>query len=406
MAVPLPSALPITSWSAVNALGQTTREVLGALDAGRSGLRPPSFELPFTTMIGAVPDPLPPLPAKYSEYECRLARLGMLALADLRTPVERAIARWGAHRVAILLGTSTGGLDATEAAYRHWLSEKKLPEGYSLSTQHDFGALGDLYASVTGAEGPRFVVSTACSSSGKVHASARRMIRAGLIDAAIVGGVDSLCRMTLHGFRGLGILSESACQPFGRGRAGINIGEGAALMLIERDAAHQAASLDGPQVHLLGVGESSDAYNMSSPEPSGRGAREAMERAMEQAGISAGDVDHLNAHATATPQNDLAESIAIAALFGDRVPVVSTKGYTGHLLGAAGATEAVFAIHAVRTGRIPRSLGSEDLDPEIRISVAVEGGERPIRRVLSSSFAFGGSNVCLAIGTSGSGESA
>ena len=177
-------------------------------------------------------------------------------------------------------------------------------------------------------------------------------------------------------------------------------------MLIERDAAHQAASLDGPQVHLLGVGESSDAYNMSSPEPSGRGAREAMERAMEQAGISAGDVDHLNAHATATPQNDLAESIAIAALFGDRVPVVSTKGYTGHLLGAAGATEAVFAIHAVRTGRIPRSLGSEDLDPEIRISVAVEGGERPIRRVLSSSFAFGGSNVCLAIGTSGSGESA
>lgn len=406
MAVPFPAALPITSWSAVNALGQTTREVLGALDAGRSGLRAPSFELPFTTMIGAVPDPLPPLPAKYAEYECRLARLGMLALADLRVPVERAIARWGAHRVAILLGTSTGGLDATEAAYRHWLAEKALPPGYSLSTQHDFGALGDLYASATGALGPRFVVSTACSSSGKVHASARRMIRAGLIDAAIVGGVDSLCRMTLHGFRGLGILSEAACQPFGRGRAGINIGEGAALMLVERDAAHQAPSLDGPQVHLLGVGESSDAYNMSSPEPSGRGAREAMERAMEQAGITAADVDHVNAHATATPQNDLAESMAIAALFGDRVPVVSTKGYTGHLLGAAGATEAVFAIHAVRTGRIPRSLGSEDLDPEIRISVAAQGGERPIRRVLSSSFAFGGSNVCLAIGTSGSGESA
>lgn len=395
---PPTTPLPMTGWSAVNALGQTTREVLDALDAGRSGLRPPSFELPFPTVVGAVPDPLPALPAKYSEYDCRLARIGMLALEDLRAPLERSIARWGAHRIAILLGTSTGGLDATEAAYRHWLAEKKLPDAYSLRTQHDFGALGELYAKSTGITGPNYVVSTACSSSGKVHASAMRMIRAGLIDAAVVGGVDSLCRMTLHGFRGLGILSETACRPFAKGRAGINIGEGAALMLIERDAGHQAAYLDGPAVHLLGVGESSDAYNMSSPEPQGRGAREAMERAMAQARIGADEVDHLNAHATATPQNDLAESIAIAALFGDRVPVVSTKGYTGHLLGAAGATEAVFAIHAVRTGRMPRSLGSDELDPEIRIQVALEGGSRKLRRVLSSSFAFGGSNVCLAIG--------
>jgi 3-oxoacyl-[acyl-carrier-protein] synthase-1 len=237
------------------------------------------------------------------------------------------------------------------------------------------------------------VVSSACSSSGKVHASAARLIRAGIADAVIVGGADSLCRMTLHGFRGLGILSETACRPFARGRTGINIGEGAALMLVERDAAHQERA-----VHLLGVGESSDAYNMSSPEPQGRGAREAMERAMEQAGLRREDIDHINAHATATAQNDIAESTAIAALFGDRVPVVSTKGYVGHLLGAAGGTEAVFAIHAVLSGRMPRSLGSEELDPEIRIAVAADGGEKQIRRVLSNSFAFGGSNVCLAIG--------
>lgn len=385
--------LPITAWSAVNALGQSTREVLASLDAGRSGLRAPPFDLPFATLVGAVPDPLPALPSEHAAYECRLARIGMLALEDLRPALDRAIARWGASRIAILLGTSTGGLDQTELAYRHWLAEKALPAHYSLRTQHDFAALGDLYAHLTGIEGPAYVVSTACSSSGKVHASAMRMIRAGLVDAAIVGGADSLCRMTLHGFRGLGILSETACRPFARGRSGINIGEGAALMLIERDASHQEE-----HVMLLGVGESSDAYHMSSPEPQGRGAREAMERAIAEAGIAFADIDHLNAHATATPQNDLAESIAIAALFGDRVPVVSTKGYTGHLLGAAGATEAVFAIHAVRTGRMPRSLGSEDLDPEIRIQVAIGGGERKIARALSSSFAFGGSNVCLCIG--------
>lgn len=386
--------LPITAWSVVNALGTSSRQVLAALDEGRSGLGPPPFSLPFETVVGALPEPLPPLPRGLEAYDCRLARLGMLALAEVRPAIDRALRRWGKDRVAIVLGTSTGGLDATEAAYRHWSATKELPPHYALRTQHDFSALGELYARVSGIEGPTYVVSTACSSSGKVHGSAARLLRAGLADAVLVGGVDALCRMTLHGFRGLGILSEGPCRPFGRGRTGINIGEGAALMLLERDAAHQ----DGPRVHLLGVGESSDAYNMSSPEPSGRGAREAMERAMEQAGLGPDAIDHVNAHGTATAQNDLAESLAIAALFGDRVPVVSTKGYTGHLLGAAGATEAVFAIHAVVTGRIPRSLGSEEVDPALKIRVAVQGGRERIRRVLSNSFAFGGSNVCLAIG--------
>jgi 3-oxoacyl-[acyl-carrier-protein] synthase-1 len=392
--LPTVAPLPITAWSAVNALGQTTREVLAALDEGRSGLGPPPFELPFETVVGAVPEPLLPIPPPYEHYDCRLARIGMLALAEVAKAVRRAVERWGPRRVGILLGTSTGGLDATEVAYRQALETGSLPSHFSIRTQHNFSALGELFARVSGIEGPCYVVSTACSSSGKVHASAARLIRAGLIDAALVGGIDSLCRMTLYGFRGLGILSETACRPFARGRNGINIGEGAALMLIERDAAHQ----DAPRMFLLGVGESSDAYNMSSPDPQGRGAREAMERAMAQAGLSPDAIDHLNAHGTATPQNDLAEAIAIAALFGDRVPVVSTKGYTGHLLGAAGATEAVFAIHAVLSGRIPRSLGSEELDPTLGIRVAVHGGTQRIRRVLSNSFAFGGSNVCLAIG--------
>jgi 3-oxoacyl-[acyl-carrier-protein] synthase-1 len=333
--------VPITGFSAVNAMGRTTAEVLAALDAGRSGLAAPRFALPVETVVGSIPGDLDPLPASVGQYDTRIARIGFMALGDVRDAVDRAITRWGKRRVAILLGTSTGGLDATEAAYRGWAETGALPDGYRLDTRHDFNALGTAIAKVIGSTGPTYVISTACSSSGKVHASAMRLMRAGVIDAALVGGVDSLCRMTLQGFRGLGILDAQRCRPFDKTRAGINIGEGSALMLLERESKDTDLS-------VLGVGESSDAYNMSSPEPSGRGAREAMERALSLAGIERGDVDLLIAHGTATPQNDTAESAAIEAALGTEVPVVSTKAFTGHQLGAAGATSAVFAAHAVR----------------------------------------------------------
>jgi len=218
-----------------------------------------------------------------------------------------------------------------------------------------------------------------------------RMMRAGLIDAALVGGIDSLCRMTLHGFRGLGILSEAACKPFAQDRSGINIGEGAALMLLERDASDCDA-------WLLGVGESSDAYNMSSPEPSGRGAREAMERALAQAGKAASEVDLVIAHGTATSQNDQAESQAIVSALGTETKVISTKGYTGHQLGAAGATSAVFGVHMLRNQRIAASLGAEPRDPALGVNVVSEAVDANLSLVLANAFAFGGSNVCLAIG--------
>lgn len=384
-------AVPITGLSAVNAMGRTTAEVLAALDAGQSGLRPPTFDLPIETVVGSIPGELDPLPREVGEYDTRIARIGFMALRDVRDAVDRALVRWGKRRVAILLGTSTGGLDATEVAYRTWAATGALPADYRLDTRHDFNALGTAIAKVVGASGPTYVISTACSSSGKVHASAIRLMRSGVIDAALVGGVDSLCRMTLQGFRGLGILDSARCRPFDRTRAGINIGEGSALMLLEREAADA-------EVAVLGVGESSDAYNMSSPEPSGRGAREAMERAMAAGGLTAKDVDLLIAHGTATPQNDTAESAAILAALGAEVPVVSTKAFTGHQLGAAGATSAVFAAHAVRTGRAPRSLGASEIDPAVGVSVATSPLERRIDRVLANAFAFGGSNVCLAIG--------
>lgn len=396
-------------------MGRTTAEVLAALDAGHTGLRSPTFPLGFTTLVGAVPGELPPLPSGYARYDTRLARIGMMALTQIEPEVRAAIARWGKHRVAILIGTSTGGLDATEVAYATWAETGTLPPSFDLSAQHDFNALGELYATYLGVEGPVYVVSTACSSSGKVHASAARLMRAGLIDAALVGGIDSLCRMTLHGFRGLGILSETACRPFSAERNGINIGEGAGLMLLEREGESDVA--------LLGVGESSDAYNMSSPEPSGRGAREAMERALAQAGKQASEVDLVIAHGTATPQNDLAESTAIKTALSS-AKVISTKGYTGHQLGAAGATSAIFAVHAVRSGFIPANLGAEPVDRALSGASGVSEGESeasegeswagtepsleviaerraaPLELVLANAFAFGGSNVCLAIGRS------
>ena len=382
--------LPITAWSAVNGLGRSTAEVLAALDGGRSGLRPAPFELPLATVVGAVPGTLPALPGELGAYDCRIARFSMMAFEEVRPAVLRAVARYGKERVGIVLGTSTGGLEATERAYFGWRRSGEIAVDYDFHRQHSFNALGDLLARVAGVEGPVYTISTACSSSGKVMGSAARLLESGFCDAVLVGGADSLCRMTLQGFHGLGVLSQVPCRPFAEGRAGINIGEGAAFQLVERDA--------DASVWLLGVGESSDAHHMSSPHPEGRGAAEAMSRAMEAAGVSPDAVDHLNAHGTATALNDAAEAIAIETLFGDRLPVSSTKGYTGHLLGAAAATELVFAIHAVRTGRIPATLGCEAVDPNVRIDVVRELRATRVRRALSNSFAFGGSNVSVLVG--------
>lgn len=387
--------LSITAMAAVNALGASTSEVLAALDESRSGLRPAPFPLHFPTVVGAVPGALDALPPTYRAYDCHLARLGMRALDEVESATLAARTRWGNDRIGIFLGTSTGGLDATEDAYASWVRDGSVPASFDLRRMHDFSAIVDLFAARLGIDGPRHVISTACSSSAKVHATAQRYVAMGLIDAAIVGGIDTLCRMTLYGFRGLGILSEHACRPFTRGRDGINIGEGAALMLLERETPETS---ERARARLLGVGESADAYNMSSPEPEGRGAGAAIARALAQAGLERDDVDLMIAHGTATPQNDSAEARAIAREIGSEVPVISTKGYTGHQLGAAGGTSAIFAVHALERGIIPASLGEGEPDPELAIHVVRRREDRPLRAVLANAFAFGGSNVCLAVG--------
>lgn len=384
------TAYPITAFAAANALGTDTGRVLESLRADRCGLAPCTLDLPFQTACGALPAELPPLPASLRAYDSRLCRMTLLVVDELRAGIAGAVRRWGADRVALVVGTSTGGILETERAYDAWVQGAALPGWYDFERQHTLHALLDVLRAVTGAGGPAQIISTACSSSGKAFGTARRLLAAGLADAVLVGGVDTLCQTTLRGFGCLQAVSPAPCRPFNAGRDGLSIGEGAAFAMVEREG--EAA------VRLLGVGESCDAHHMSHPHPEGLGARLAMEEALAQAGLPAPAVDHVNAHGTATPANDVTEARAISAVVGDAVPVASTKGHTGHLLGAAGATEAVIAALCIVHGFLPGSLRADPVDPQITVSISRAAAPRRVRTVLSNSFAFGGNNVSVLLG--------
>lgn len=381
---------PITGFAMCNAIGSNRREVRQSLFEGRSGLGPSPIDLPFEAVVGAVRGELPTLPASLSAWSTRTTRIAAQLLAELAPELERLRVRWQPDRIAVLLGTSTGGADATESAYKYYLSEGALPEGYDLFRQHTFGATLHVVRELVGATGPAWMVSTACTSSAKPLATAQRLISSGVIDAAIVGGIDTLCSMTLHGFHSLDASSKTACRPFAADRDGLNIGEGGAFLLIERSG--------DPIALLEGVGESSDAYHISAPHPKGLGARLAMERALEEVGCTPASVDHVNAHGTGTRLNDVSECAAIDELFGLDVPVVSTKSYTGHMLGAAGATEAAIAILSIAEGWIPASLRADPIDEKILVNVNQKRLDGDVRRVVSNSFAFGGNNISVVIG--------
>ena len=296
----------------------------------------------------------------------------------------------------MVLGTSTSGIAESETAFREFRRTGSWPASFTYD-MHEAGGLVEFAADALGLTGPAYAIATACSSSAKVFAAARRLIRAGICDAAVVGGSDSLCRMTLNGFNALGALSPGLCNPFSRNRDGINIGEGAVAFLMSRKP--------GP-VDLLGCGESCDAYHISAPEPDGVGAMAAMMGAVEDAGIAATDIAYINLHGTGTVLNDRMESAAVHALFGAQTPCSSTKALTGHALGAAGATEAAFlwlALHpGYGDGRLPPHVWDGAADPELA-PIALAGldaranlGRTPA--MLSSSFAFGGNNVALVLG--------
>jgi len=381
------AAVPITGFALCNGLGVTVDAVRSGLYEGKSGLGPSPVPCPFPTVVGAVDCALPELPAALKPWTTRTARLAHLLIEQLGAPLARLRERVRPERIAVILGTSTVGADVTEDAFRHYIEKGALPADYDLWRHHTYGALLHVVTSLIGAAGPAWVVSTACTSSAKPLATAQRLIAAGIVDAAVVGGIDTLCSMTLRGFFSLDSLAASACRPFNAKRDGISIGEGGALLVLERG---------GDALALLeSVGESSDAYHISAPHPQGVGARLAMQRALDQAGVAPTEIDYVNAHGTGTRLNDSAEALAISGLLGNDVPVVSTKGYTGHMLGGAGASEAVITLFSLLEGFLPASLGADPIDESIALRIPLQREHGRYRRALSNSFAFGGNNVSV-----------
>lgn len=394
--------LLIKKFTATSCIGTGLAATLQNLIGQHSGLERCEFEtVAIDTHVGEVPGvDAVRLPENLRKFECRNNRLAELALQQdgFFDAVQEAAERWGRRRVGVFLGTSTAGILQTELAYRaRDPVSGALPPSFEYGTTHNSFSVADYVRQRCRLEGPAFAVCCACASSAKTFGSARRMIEAGLIDAALVGGVDSLCLTTLYGFHSLQLTSPTPCRPFDVARDGISIGEAAAFALLER--APQAAAAGS--VLLLGVGESSDAYHMSAPHPEGLGARRAMQAALKAAALEPGDIDYINLHGTGTPSNDRSESQAVTSLFGPTTPCSSTKGATGHTLGAAGALEAVISALAIQNGLIPGGVRTSTIDPTLTAHYIKDNRNAPIARVLSNSFGFGGTNCSLIFGRAG-----
>jgi 3-oxoacyl-[acyl-carrier-protein] synthase-1 len=382
--------LAITAYTATSALGRGVAAMLEALRRGASGLKPNDFDrAELRAWIGRVPGlEERPVSGALADFDCRNNRLAEFGLAQdgFREAVERARSKYGPRRVAVLLGTSTSGILQTELAYRARGAGGELPAGFDYQHGQNLFSVTDFVRRSLGLEGPAATISTACSSSAKVFASASRYIEAGVADAAVVGGVDSLCLTTMHGFTSLQLVSDEPCRPFDAARKGMSIGEAAGYALVEKS---------GSDLRLVGYGESSDAHHMSTPHPEGEGALAAMRQALERAGLEPADIDYVNAHGTATPANDRAEDRALVRLFGNQVPVSSTKGWTGHTLGAAGIVEAIVCFLALEHQLIPATINTTRLEPGLESQVVLETRGARVRHALSNSFGFGGSNCSL-----------
>jgi 3-oxoacyl-[acyl-carrier-protein] synthase-1 len=394
--------LLLKTFTASSCIGKGVEATWSSLVEQRSGLSICDFEtVDIVTHIGEVTgvDDVR-LPENLRKFECRNNRLAELALQQdgFYEAVQAAAERWGRRRMGVFLGTSTAGILQTELAYRERDPVSgALPPSFEYGTTHNSFSVADYIRQRCGLQGPAVAVSSACASSAKVFGSARRMIEAGLIDAALVGGVDSLCLTTLYGFRSLQLSSTAPCRPFDVARDGISIGEAAAFALLER----VPEPLDDAAVLLLGIGESSDAYHMSAPHPEGLGARRAMQAALAAAALEPGDIDYINLHGTGTPSNDRSESQAVTSVFGPTTPCSSTKGATGHTLGAAGALEAVISALSLEHGLMPGGVNTTQVDPTLTAYYIKDNRRAPIRRVLSNSFGFGGTNCSLILGRAG-----
>ncbi len=393
-------AIAVRAYTATTALGRGNAAQREALHARRGGLRRNDFgDAPLPTWIGRVVGiEDAPLPSALSRWECRNNRLAWLALQHdgVQDALRVAIARHGADRIAVVIGTSTSSIGATEDAYARLVTDADggthFPEDLARPIVHTPHSLGDFVQHATGLRGPCITVATACSSSAKVFAQAARMIQSGLVDAALVGGVDTLCGSVLFGFNALGLVSTEPCRPFDAGRDGLSLGEAGGFALLERAEAGETG------LQLRGYGESSDAHHMSAPHPEGVGATLAMRAALARGGIDADAVGYLSLHGTSTPANDAVEARAVAGLFPDTLHASSTKGWTGHTLGAAGIVESVFALLALEHGLLPGILNSTVRDAACGPQIRFDNVQREIDYAMNNAFGFGGNNCALLFG--------
>jgi len=389
---PMPP-LAIRAFTATTAVGHGLAAQADALRARRSGLRRNDFgafgDVALDTWIGRVDGVEDaPLPERLARWECRNNRLAWLALQQdgVLDALRTVRSRHGADRIALVIGTSTSSIGATEEAYAR-LEDGAFPPDLRRPMVHTPHSLGGFLQDATGIGGPCVTVATACSSSAKVFAQAARLLQAGIVDAALVGGVDTLCGSVLYGFNSLGLVSKEPCRPFDVARDGLSLGEAGGFALLERGS--DSGFL------LRGYGESSDAHHMSAPHPEGLGARLSMGDAMARAGVDPVDVGYLNLHGTATPANDAVEARAVAELFPATLHASSTKGWTGHTLGAAGIVESVFALLALRDGLLPGILNSGTPDPACGPQVRFANASADVRVAMNNSFGFGGNNCSL-----------
>lgn len=390
--------LAVTSYTLVSALGSGLAATTSALIEGRSGLRPWDLEwAALNTYVGRIEgiEEAPVIEA-LAEFDCRNNRLAQMGLrTDRFEDAVRAVAeRYGSRRIAVVLGTSTSGIRESEIAYAERSPvDGALPEWLRFDTTHNFNSITVFVRRYLGLRGPALTISTACSSSAKSFVDAAQMIETGICDAAVVGGVDSLCLLTMKGFASLELTSPEPCRPNDVARSGISIGEAAGFAIVERlDAAPDAA------IALLGYGESCDAYHMSSPDPEGVGAAEAMREALDKSGLAPEDIAYVNLHGTGSVFNDKAEDAAVFSVLGDSVPCSSTKGWTGHALGAGGITEAVISCICITENFVPANLNMHEPDPALSCRIVAESHEAPVDRVLTNSFGFGGNNCSLILG--------
>jgi 3-oxoacyl-[acyl-carrier-protein] synthase-1 len=388
--------MAITAKTIVNSCGLGEASTIDALRNNCSGLKQRAYEgLNFDTWLGIVDEiESIEIEPKLARYSCRNNLLAKLALQtdNFHASVESAKLRYGVERVGVFVGTSTSGIAETENAYSHMHHYDTFPDNFDLLHTHNMSSLQSYVQHSLGLYGPGHAISTACSSSAKVFAAAYRHIVSGQCDAAIVGGVDSLCMSTLYGFNSLQLVSKEICRPFDANRNGINIGEAAGFILLE------PATAGHGKVKFKGYGESSDAYHMSTPHPKGDGAVIAINDAMTRASLDASEIEYVNLHGTATRNNDQAEARSLFRVFGDKVVCSSTKGFTGHTLGAAGITESIISILALEQNILPGNLNMQAWDETLRIKPLEVTTKRSVENVMTNNFGFGGNNCSLIFG--------